>query len=141
MHAYAFSCCNGADCRTTAADTTTATAVDARRATYRPRVDIAETPNAFIVRLDVPGVTAENVAVEIDADGVMTVNATTPDRGPANGEYLRRDYGVGDYSRSFEIGETIDASGVTAEVANGVLTLTLPKAAASTARKINVVSR
>jgi len=53
-------------------------------------------------------------------------------------EFLVREYGVGDYFRSFEVGEGIDADKIEASVQQGVLTLRLPKSAAAKPRKIAV---
>ena len=51
---------------------------------------------------------------------------------------LLREYGVGDYYRSFQVSEAIDAGKISAEYADGVLTLHLPKAEAVKPRKIAV---
>jgi len=50
------------------------------------------------------------------------------------------EYGVGDFYRSFQIGEGIDQSKIEAEVKNGVLKLRLPKAEALKPRKIKVAA-
>ncbi len=52
--------------------------------------------------------------------------------------YLLREYGVGDFYRTFRVSEQIDASRIEAEYADGVLKLHLPKVEAVKPRKITV---
>ena len=63
-------------------------------------------------------------------------------RGRGDGQgYFLREYGVGDYYRSFQISEAIDAGKISAEYADGVLTLHLPKTEAVKPRKIAVSAK
>ncbi len=104
---------------------------------YRPAVDIVEQDDAFIVRADVPGATAKDLSIEYEK-GVLSLRAAVARREPAGVKPLAREFGVGDFTREFRIGEGIDMAAVTAECANGVLTLRLPKAEAAKPRKIEV---
>jgi HSP20 family protein len=107
------------------------------RSGYRPSIDIVETANEFTVVADLPGVSSKDVSIEFDK-GVLSLRATVAAREPAGAKVLARGYGVGDFAREFRIGEGIDMTRVTAECANGVLTLRLPKAEAAKPRKIEV---
>lgn len=104
---------------------------------YRPAVDIVEHDDAFILRADVPGATAKDLSIEFEK-GVLSLRAAVAQREPAGVKPLAREFGVGDFTREFRIGEGIDMAAVSAECANGVLTLRLPKAEAAKPRKIEV---
>lgn len=104
---------------------------------YRPAVDIVEQADAFVVRADVPGATAKDLSIEFEK-GVLSLRAAVAQREPKGVKPLAREFGVGDFTREFRIGEGIDMAAVTAECANGVLTLRLPKAEAAKPRKIEV---
>lgn len=106
---------------------------------YEPRADIVELQNELQVRLDVPGATAESIDVNFE-NGVLTIRGQVCDRQPANTRFLLQEYGVGDFVRSFRIGDVIDSAKVTAKCRNGVLTLHLPKTEAIRARRIAVQS-
>jgi HSP20 family protein len=104
---------------------------------YRPSVDILEQADELIVLADVPGASGEDIAIDFE-DGSLTLHAKVEARQDAETEYLVREYGVGDYYRTFHVSEAIDAARITAEYADGVLTLHLPKAESTRPRKIDV---
>lgn len=106
---------------------------------YRPNVDILERAEELVVLADIPGASADDVDVNFE-DGTLSIYARVEPRQPAETEYLVREYGVGDYYRTFRVSEAIDASKIAAEFADGVLTLHLPKAEAAKPRKIAVKS-
>jgi HSP20 family molecular chaperone IbpA len=85
---------------------------------------------------DVPGAGVGRIDVGFD-DGVLTVHAAVPPR-PLPGRAVRQEYGIGDYRRSFRIGEGFDASLISAECRQGVLTIRVPRLAAVRPRKIAV---
>jgi HSP20 family molecular chaperone IbpA len=105
-------------------------------ATFRPDVDIAETPEAFVITADVPGAKAEGVDVRVER-GVLTLRAEVQPR-ERGGRALLREYGVGSYERTFRVGDGIDAEAISAVLKDGVLTLTLPKARSVRPRSIKV---
>jgi HSP20 family protein len=104
---------------------------------YRPSVDILERADELVVLADVPGASGEDIDVDFE-DGSLTIHAKVNPRQEAETEYLVREYGVGDYYRTFHVSEAIDAAKITAECADGVLTLHLPKAESIKPRKIDV---
>jgi HSP20 family molecular chaperone IbpA len=104
---------------------------------YRPNVDIVEKENELYLVADVPGAVADKIDVDF-ADGILTVFAPIEHAAEGERRYLRREFGKGDFRRSFRIGEQIDPSAITADCSDGVLTLHLPKAEAIKPRKIAV---
>ncbi|MBX3357689.1 MAG: Hsp20/alpha crystallin family protein [Phycisphaeraceae bacterium] len=106
---------------------------------FRPAVDILETRDEVLVLADMPGVAAGGVDIDFE-DGVLTVHGRVGPR-EAGGKPLLREYGVGDFERTFQIGQSIDASSISAELSGGVLTVTMPKSAASRPRKIQVQAK
>ena len=107
---------------------------------YTPLVDIAETGESFVFQADLPGVRAEDLDIRFD-NGTLTIEGRVQPRGPAaGGAYLWREYGVGHFHRSFSLAAPIDVDAIKAELANGVLTLTVPKAASARSRKIEIQS-
>jgi HSP20 family protein len=104
---------------------------------YRPNVDILEQDDELVVLADVPGARSDAVDVKFE-DGTLSILARVEPRQDENTQYLLREYGVGDYYRTFQVSEVIDAGKITAEYADGVLKLHLPKAEAVKPRRIAV---
>ncbi len=104
---------------------------------YRPQVDILEQADELIVLADVPGAHADTIDVKFE-DGTLSIHAAVEPRQACDQTYLLREYGVGDFYRTFTVSEAIDASKITADYAGGVITLRLPKTEATKPRKIAV---
>lgn len=104
--------------------------------TFRPNVDICDRGSDVVIVADVPGATAAGIEVTID-DGVLSLHAPVAAR-EAAGRSLRREYGVGAYRRSFRLGDGFDPSGVEADYRRGVLTVRVPRSAATQPRRVVV---
>jgi len=107
---------------------------------YRPNVDILEQNDELLVMADVPGAKSDRIDVKFE-DGTLEIQAAVAPRGCDDHACLLREYDVGDYYRSFQVSEAIDAGKISAEYADGVLTLHLPKAEALKPRKIAVAAK
>ncbi|MCL6504280.1 MAG: Hsp20/alpha crystallin family protein [Pirellulales bacterium] len=105
--------------------------------TYRPNVDILEQPEELVMLVDLPGCQGDQIDVRFE-DGELTIHAPVAPRQPAGTRYWLREYGVGDFYRTFRVSEQIDSQRMHASYAQGVLTLHLPKVQSAQPRKIPV---
>lgn len=110
---------------------------DRERRWFRPSVDILETPTGYVIHANVPGATSDSVDIEYD-QGVLSLHARVAPRQAEDQEFLLREFGVADFHRTFRLGNSIDAAGITAQLESGVLKLELPKTTAALPRKIEV---
>jgi HSP20 family protein len=104
---------------------------------YVPLTDIIETDESLTVYMDMPGVKKENVNVKLE-DNILEVDGQI-DRTPytdLNPVYT--EYNVGNYTRKFTVSNAIDTGKIDADLSDGVLTLTLPKAPEAQPRQIKV---
>jgi HSP20 family protein len=103
---------------------------------FEPLVDIFETEEALVVRADLPGVKPEDLQTTLK-DNLLVISATVqpldPKWRPAYAEYQ-----VGHFIRQFRLGQQIDQGKISAQMKDGVLTLTLPKADHARPRRISV---
>ena len=105
-----------------------------------PSMDAWETEQAFVVQVDLPGLTPEQVDVSFDRN-TLTVRGTRSDTIPTDkGEkrvfFVERS--PGSFSRTLRFPQYVEASKIDAKFENGVLTVTVPKSEAAKPRKIQV---
>lgn len=104
---------------------------------YRPHVDIVEGPEELTLFADMPGLSGDEIDIHFER-GTLQIYGRVPPRQPEGTQFHRREYGVGDFYRTFQVSEEIDSERISAEYAEGVLTLHLPKSSAAKPRKIAV---
>ncbi len=107
---------------------------------YVPQVDVLEASQEFLLICDAPGLNAENVNLTFEA-GVLHIDGRVAPRYPEGIQFLRQEYGVGDFYREITLGrlaEFVDGERIAANYADGVLTIHLPKLEAAKPRKIPV---
>jgi len=103
------------------------------------RVDVKETPEAYTVHAELPGVRKDQIHVEIEGNEV-TVSAETRREVEKkdNEKWLRTERFFGKTARRFALPQEIDEARANAKFADGVLELTLPKKAVVTGRKLEI---
>ena len=104
---------------------------------FVPATDIFETEDALTVVTEVPGVDREAVDVNIEND-VLKVEAKIDPSKYEGMEPLYAEYNVGHFVRSFALSNKIDQQQISAQLQDGVLTLTLKKAKEAMSRRISI---
>lgn len=92
-----------------------------------PAMDLLETEDHFVLRADLPGMTQEDVRIEVE-DRTLTVAGERKAEHEANGEgYYRLERATGAFSRTLTLPDGVDAEGIGARFVNGVLEVRIPK--------------
>jgi HSP20 family protein len=107
---------------------------------YVPQVDVLEASQEFLLICDAPGLSTDNINLTFE-NGVLHIDGRVPQRYPEDIQFLRQEYGVGDFYREITLGrlaEFVDGERLAAEYAEGVLTIHLPKVEAAKPKKITV---
>ena len=104
--------------------------------TFTPRFDIWETEEGLVLCGDLPGVASEDLDIQFENRQLTIRGKVQPREGDR--KMVHQEYRVGDYYRSFAIGQSIDADRISAELNAGVLTLHLPTAESAKPRRIDV---
>jgi HSP20 family molecular chaperone IbpA len=107
---------------------------------WTPPADLYETPSEFVLTAELPGLKREQIDIHAE-DGRVIIRgarAAGPGRDIPCEQYHRVERGHGRFSRTFALPEPIQVDAISAEFKDGILTVTIPKAADRSARKINV---
>jgi len=104
---------------------------------YVPNADIYETEDALTVVLEIPGVEKKDVSVNLEGD-VLRVEGRIDYSKYEGLEPVYSEYNIGPYARAFTLSDKIDQNGISAELDDGVLTLTLKKSKEASPRRIAI---
>jgi HSP20 family protein len=107
---------------------------------WTPPVDLYETAAEFVLTAELPGLARDEIEIHAE-DSRITIRgarSASPGREIPCEQYHRVERGHGRFSRAFTLPEPIDVEAITADLRDGVLTVTVPKAATRGTRRIDV---
>ena len=100
------------------------------KASHLMKTDIKELEDGYELEIDLPGFKKDEIQATLK-DGYLTISAEKgldqDEQEKKSGRYIRRERYAGACSRSFYVGEDIKKNDISAKMADGVLTLTIPK--------------
>jgi HSP20 family protein len=103
-----------------------------------PAVDVYETAEGYVLRVDLPGATREGIGLRLERGTLNVTAEAAPHHGPG-ARLLHRELAVPLYQRSFTIGDGVDQSTVDARFEDGVLTVNLFRKEEHKARDIAIL--
>jgi HSP20 family protein len=105
---------------------------------WSPAVDIYDKGNEVVIHAELPGMKKDEIDVRVE-NNVLTVRGQKERKDEVKEDgYFRTERVYGSFSRSFSLPSTVDATKISAEYKDGVLTLSVPKAEEAKARQIDV---
>lgn len=104
---------------------------------FVPQVDIVESEDRILLVADLPGVGPEGLDVTLEKN-ILTIRGTVTPEVVEGYQLAYTEYEIGNYERAFTVSNDIERSGIEAEIKDGVLRLTLPKAKHAVMQKITV---
>jgi HSP20 family protein len=103
---------------------------------WAPAVDLCETTEAFVFTAELPGLAREQVRIDVH-DNRLTLQGRREARVSCD-KYHQVERGHGEFCRTFLLPHPVKADGVSADLADGVLTVTVPKSPTDAARQVVV---
>lgn len=96
-------------------------------------INLYENDRELMVVAPMPGVAPDDIAIEVTDDGGLTLRAAEHGMGQERIDYLLREWSYGPYERRIDLPRGVDARRANVSFGNGVLAITFPKAARTTA--------
>ena len=103
-----------------------------------PSVDVVDREDELVVRAELPGFSKDSIDVSVDHNSVTIKAESREESTEEEDNYIRREMSRGYVSRTVALPTDVASDKATAKLADGVLEITVPKAAASTRQKISV---
>ena len=105
---------------------------------FLPRMDVVETESHFDVQFDLPGISAEEVNIEVH-EGELTISGSRElKRDEEESTYHRLERSHGEFHRVLGLPQDVDAESIAARYHDGVLTVSIPKMEQAVPKKIDV---
>jgi HSP20 family protein len=111
---------------------------DLVKQTVTPAVDVVDSENALVVKMDAPGLEAKDIRVEVHGNTLTLSGERNEEKETKGKTFYRMERRHGSFSRTITLPCTVNENEAVADYTNGVLVLTLPKSENAKARKIPV---
>ena len=108
---------------------------------WTPPVDLYETATEYVLIAELAGLTRDQIEIHAEDNRIAIRGHRRAEHGTHDvpcEQYHRVERGHGHFSRAFTLGEMIEVDAVTADLRDGLLTVTIPKARDRGTRRINV---
>lgn len=106
---------------------------------WAPAADVTEDAKRFVISLEIPGVRADEVKIQLDDNRLIVSGEKKHETDERTDRLHRFERQFGSFSRTFTLPDTVDTDAIEARAQNGVLTLTVPKVEKAQPRSIPVV--
>ena len=98
---------------------------------WAPALDVSETKDAVLVKAEVPGMESKDIQLSLQEQVLTIKGEKKQEKEEKDEHYYRSERSYGAFARAVRLPTPVDGSKVTATFKNGVLSVTLPKAAAA----------
>ncbi len=103
-----------------------------------PAVDVLEQEQAYVIVAEVPGFRKEDLKINLEQQVLTLSGERNDEQRSANVRLKLNEIGARSFSRSFRFGSDVDGENISARLENGILTVTVPKAASAKPRTISI---
>jgi HSP20 family protein len=107
-------------------------------AVWSPLTDISENKDQYILKMDLPGVSKENLKLSFHDGELIISGERKQEKEDKDSKYHRIERTYGKYFRSFTLPQTIQADKINAEFKDGQLTITVPKSEEAKPKELEI---
>lgn len=104
-----------------------------------PKVDVSSHEDKILIEAEIPGLSKEDVAVELDKNVLSISGSSQKKEENKEVQYIRKELKRSAFKRSFTLGANLDSSGIVADFKDGVLKVTVPKKEPDEPQKVKIL--
>jgi HSP20 family protein len=105
---------------------------------FEPAVELADTNGNVLVKVQVPGITKDNLQVDIANDVLTLRGEIKEEEKKEEKNYYHREFRYGTFSRTIPLPTHVQADQASAQLKDGILTITIPKSEEAKAKQIPI---
>lgn len=105
---------------------------------FSPAVNFKENNNNYVIEFDIPGIKKEDVKIELENNRLTVSGERSDKKEEKDSRHLLAETFYGSFMRTFNLPNAVDENKVDARYESGVLTVTIPKSAATKSKEIKV---
>ena len=105
---------------------------------WTPSADIYETPEKIVIKVDLPGMTQEEIELKVEDNTLTVKGERILEKDTKKEDYHRIERSYGAFSRSFTLPNSVDVDNIKAQHKNGILEIVLPKKEETRPKKIKI---
>ena len=106
--------------------------------TWVPLADVVETPDAYVVDVELPGLSRDDVVIQAHGDELVVRGERRPDAASRPESFHRLERRYGPFARAFRFTEEVDPDRIEAAFDDGLLRLSVPKARSRATTRVRV---
>ncbi len=106
---------------------------------FLPSTNIVEKEKSYALQLSIPGISKDDVKIELDGDMLTISYEKSEEKTEANENYIKREFSTNSFKRSFTVNEGLNVDDITASCENGILNIEIPKKQAK-AKEVKTIS-
>lgn len=114
---------------------------DSTLAVVSPSVDLSETDGSLQIRMDVPGIKAEEINIEVSGNTIRISGEHKEEKEEKGKTFHRLERRSGSFTRALTLPAAVKEDKVSAECKDGVLTITLPKTEVAKTQTVKVIAK
>ena len=100
---------------------------DVPQRVYRPKVNIIEHQDGYLMEFSIPGIKKEDIKIDVEEKTLTISYEHIKEEAKSEEKVIRKEFANKSFKRNFTLGDTINTDAISASFENGILTLTLPK--------------
>lgn len=105
---------------------------------HGPKVDIIERDDEIVIQAEIPGIDKKDIDISVTSDTITIKGQTEQEKKEETGNYHRREISRESFTRTLNLPSTVDSEKAKASFKDGILKITLPKAAITQRRSLNI---